>query len=145
MRCNSSKSFSAKKSRVKILLYLILQMRQVDRPGWHSLHTMWPEEENFSQIDFLVPHYGLSWGWCPYAVKKSLFIAYIKAKNINFNLKIFVTLLDRDCISQPIVRNRMYCLCMNIRAWNGIDIIQIEIRLFGPDWAKCWPIADFLI
>ena len=98
MRSNSSRSFSAKKSCIKIFLYLILQMGHLERLGWHSLHTMWPEEENFTQIDFLVPHYGLSWGWCRYAVKKSLFTAYIlkkiflsMAKNINFNLKIFVT------------------------------------------------------
>ena len=91
MHYNSSMSFSAKKSGVKILLYLILQMGHLDRPGWHSLHTMCPEEENFTQIDFLVPLYGLSWGCCRYAVKKSSFTAYITAKNIKFDLKIFVT------------------------------------------------------
>ena len=154
MRSNSSRSFSVKKSCIKIFLYLILQMGHLERLGWHSLHTMWPEEENFTQIDFLVPHYGLSWGWCRYAVKKSLFTAYIlkkiflsTAKNINFNLKIFVT-----TPFGPRLHNPTHCIWetefIAFHEYQGLEwnwVALIEIRLFGLDWAQWKPIKDFLV
>ena len=132
LRSNSSRNFSAKKSHVKIFLYLILLMGHLDRQGGTRINTMWPEE-NFTKIDFLVPHFRLSWGWCRYAVNKSLFTAYITAKNINFNLKIFVTTPVGPRLHNPTlcVWETQFIAFHEYEGleWNWVTLIEISFLL----------------